>query len=723
MMSLVIWTKHAISNSIILIRIQSTMENGPRMSSEIFSVYPIASDSSMLSEVIALADRNSKYLGLFPRSCFAREAEKKRILVAEFHDKLAGYVLYRTTKDRAVIQQLCVHESFRRQGVARSLVDDLVKRTKHLYGIALHCAREFKEAQKAWQKLGFFAIDEKRGRGKNSRVLTRYWYDHRHDDLWAESRKQESDHKFVVVIDANVAFDLQDPKRELASQSAVLLDGWLQEVASLWVTDELFNEVDRCPDRSIRQARKNFLRTLSKLDDDRASTAQVLEHLLSHIGSSGRASDISDLKHLAIAISAGAHAFVTHDRKLLQHANFVSDRYGLGLKTPSSLIVEFDEIARSDEFYPALVSGTGLSRKLVTDGGTDLLLRKFINHASGEKRHSLLHEVERLQSLTERGLLLQVSDASGPVGLLGIDFSDSGVALIKILRVGAGRGRATLLHLLLSIAVSESVSRSVPLVTLLDYFGDQDVLAACESFGFVASGKSCSKLNVYGCFTKSEAYSLVGKCDNEHGHNAVNYVRSLCESSTISDILRLERLLWPYVAKNESVPCYIIPIQPRFSTALFDVKSAEMNLLGIDPSLLFSPENVYYKSSKTSNPKGPGRVAWYVSKDSSGAFSQVRGFSQLNARRIGPAKEVFSSFSRLGVYRWQDVLEIAGRNPQGEVMAVQFGLTELATARVSYDCLQAILSDATGNSPPLSTAVHVPPSVYEKVYLEATLGR
>lgn len=209
-------------------------------------VLTLDESSPYLSEVINLADHNSKWLGFYPAEAFRRSAREGRILavVDEPTDTLVGYVLYFVSRDRAVVQQICVVEEYRGRAVARALMSALVDRTRHLLGISLHCAREF-PAHSYWPKLGFRATGEKTGRGKDRKVLTRFWYDHGHPDLFSDLRERVASATHRAVIDANVFFDLHDPSRPHHKEGAALQADWLDDDLSLWVTDELFNEINR----------------------------------------------------------------------------------------------------------------------------------------------------------------------------------------------------------------------------------------------------------------------------------------------------------------------------------------------------------------------------------------------------------------------------------------------------------------------------------------------
>src|SRR5882672_8674618 len=93
-----------------------------------------------LDAVKRLAKENERTIGLFPFGAFNEYAVDGRILVAiDESNKCVGYLLYRTSRDRATIVHLVVDDAARSKGVARSLVQHLLNSTKHLLGVGLKC--------------------------------------------------------------------------------------------------------------------------------------------------------------------------------------------------------------------------------------------------------------------------------------------------------------------------------------------------------------------------------------------------------------------------------------------------------------------------------------------------------------------------------------------------------------------------------------------------------
>jgi hypothetical protein len=122
-----------------------------------------------------------------------------------------GYLLYRTSGNKAAIVHLCANPAVRKQGVARKLVEHLKTETKHLLGIGLYCRRDY-SVNDMWPRFGFVAVSSKPGRGHKPSQLTYWWFSHGHADLFSLAA-QIDEKKQQVCIDLQ-----QNPSPTLAAQ-------------------------------------------------------------------------------------------------------------------------------------------------------------------------------------------------------------------------------------------------------------------------------------------------------------------------------------------------------------------------------------------------------------------------------------------------------------------------------------------------------------------------
>ncbi len=210
--------------------------------------------SPFLKDVMRLWRANSDWLGFYPEGAFLDRGRSREIIVALKDGVCCGYLLYYKTERRKIrLTHLCVEETHRGEGLARRLIESLRIQFKDYLGIGLHCRRDF-PAWSSWPKLGFVALGEKPGRGRDGGSLTEFWMSNPQASLLGFLRPSD-DERVDVVIDANVFFDLDDPTRNGAEESQGLVADWLQPLIRLCVTDELLNEIHRQEDPARRAER------------------------------------------------------------------------------------------------------------------------------------------------------------------------------------------------------------------------------------------------------------------------------------------------------------------------------------------------------------------------------------------------------------------------------------------------------------------------------------
>jgi hypothetical protein len=183
------------------------------------------------------------------------------------------------------------------------------------------------------------------------------------------------------------------------------------------------------------------------------------------------------------------------------------------------------------------------------------------------------------------------------------------------------------------------------------------------------------------------------------------------------DLAELERLLWPAKIAATGLPCFIVPIQPRWATDLFDKELAQGTLFGAKANLVLNSENVYYRAAKPACITAPARLIWYVSHDSSYPGSMaLRACSYIDEVVVAPPKEVFRRFKRIGIYEWRDVFGLAKNTLKNDIMAFRFAKTELMRTPVRWDALQSVLKRHTGKRSQIQSPLLVSEACFLELY-------
>lgn len=682
--------------------------------------------SPHMDAVIALGDQNSHFLGHFPASCFRREASRGRVIGAITDSRtLAGYVLFRITRGRAAVQHLCVSAECHRSGIARKLVDELKRRTAHLPYIICHCAREF-PAYQVWHKLGFVPLDEKKGRGKTGRPLTTFVFEHRRAELFAQHLETTSRDTVVAAMDANVAFELQDAETTHNPEALALSDDWFQQEVSLWITDEIFAEVDRASEVSERKRRKGFLRQCRALSHSPQRFEEALTTLKALTGHDRRVQDVSDLRQLAAAVAAGADAFLTRDNRLLGFADDIAAQTGLEVLTPSDLIVRFDELSRKDDYAPVRLQGSPIRLRRVAERDIDSVVQRFLNNGAGERKGVFEKALrDRLSAPRQSECAIVEHDGLEPAALIVLCEGAARTRMISFLRVRPGRLAETLCRQLLRHAIHQASQGGAALLAYEDNAPLTPADGALRTMGFVPCGQRWVKVCLKGLVTTEEVTASLAQFCLDHPVLAIGLSRvmDLCKAvtRTLAQEAELESLIWPAKLAESDIPTFVVPIQPRWAMNLFDARLGEQELFGGEPSLVLNTENVYFRSSRSRIVRPGGRILWYVSTDTTGTVQELRACSPVLSAEVDLAKALFARWRRLGVYRWDDVAAIAAGNPSGQAMAIHFGLTECFPNPVPLTDLQRIvcLTRQSDNAPPFSAPVEVPADAFRQLYRHA----
>lgn len=646
------------------------------------SIVVVEEASPQLAAVIAVWRAHSDTLGYLPSGAFDEAARQGRILAAlSGPNSLAGYVLYRTPGDRAVVVHLCVAPEFRSRGVARQLVNALRERTSGQRGLGLTCRRDY-DATQLWPRLGFSWVGERAARAEG-KSLSFWWLDYQKPDLFSQAQRGTPG-RLTVGLDQNVFFDIHgvaDMHREVESKS--LVADWVQDEIELVVTDEVFNEIERCgrdaADRGRLRRCADTYRRVSCDHEKFESSTHSLRDLFPEVLD---ASTESDLRHVARAVACGLQVFVTRDGELLEKSSEVFQRYGLTITRPSALVTMLDEVRREHVYQPSRLAGTLLrSRRLRGDDDVKSLMDAFQATARGENQAAFVRVLRTSLASPEAAATEIIGGENAPMGLTALEMRD-GDAVVSLVRQARGPSSSTVARFMAERLVRWAAADRITTLTVRDPYIDGDMSRALEEAGFQVrpeDGVLC-KTSHFGWYSLSDASAVVG---------------TQAESAlTQEEAWRLEQLHRPVKFWDLDVPTYVVPIRPWWAANLFDAELAGELLVGARQDLALRSELVYYRASRPPMPNLPGRILWYAS-EGDGSFVRarsIRGYSRLDEVLVGPAKELFARFRRLGVYTWEDVLKTAKDVPQAEIMALRFSGTELFRHPLSWEDLQTCLA-------------------------------
>ncbi len=683
-------------------------------------VVEVEPDSQYFRQVLELWRSQSGTLGFLPEGGFKEHASKKLLLAVCEGANLFGYLLYRRSGVQATIVHLCSAPKYRKQGLARMLIDGLRIRTRDCAGIGLKCRQDFKENQ-VWPKFNFAAVGECVGRSKDAKRLTIWWSDNCHKNLLSVPPTTTA---LRIVLDANIFFDLCPNAEPFNEESHALQSDWLVGLIELCVTDEIFNEIHRHANEERRKANRAFAKSFPILSAPHDSFEAVVKKLRPILSDKGTESDQSDFRQVLKSITNQISVFVTRDSRLLGISFDVFAEFGLRIIRPVELIVELDALRHEDQYQPIRLAET---RCTVTRASKDDFSRcaeVFQNAAQREKKTEFTNRLAAILVQTQKCKLeiIQTADEQ-PIALIGYDYSKESELRIPCLRLRQGPQASTLVrHLLFSI-VKHAVSRELLLIRLTDSFLQDETSTALQE-EFSRSKFDWLKVCPRACGDCSQLSLILDGVANSSGEsldsiNPFGNGLSLPITPKSTDtVLKIERRFWPFKVKDGNIPCFIIPIRPEWAKHLVDQRLAKGELLGADESVAMNREAVYYRAARPAILTAPARVYWYVSRE----VKELCATSLITEVEVGSARELFAKNRRYGVYHRQHVKKLAKGNLDNRIMAIRFVDTEVLPAPIKFKALKPILRAAdiktTHQSPVL-----ISPTTYFELYRLAAGGR
>ena len=570
-------------------------------------VIPIDANSTLLEQVKNLGQSNASTLGFLPEGAYNAYAADHRILVAvEDGDRseILGYLIYRPSNRRSVVSivHLCVRESSRRRGVARALTDELKRSTKERWhAIRVHCRRDY-DASKVWPTLGFIAEGEKQGRSKEGSTLTIWSFDHSHPTLFSYAEDSELRSKLKVVLDANVVFKLLEAPDSANQESQALLADWLQEDIDLNLTDEILNEINRCPDPGRRKSSRAFVQRFTILRSEQEAVDKARLDIDPYFDASRSDRDESDIQQIAKTLAAGIQLFVTRDEGLLEKSDQLSSRFGLRIIRPVDLIISQDQLRREMEYAPVRLAGSILRMERVDQGSRREVANEF-RAPSSEKAGQFDTRLNACLANPQTNEVWVVKSTKCPLVLFVQGREDDSQLHVPVFRLARHPMAPTVARHLVHQFVLTAARECRTLVKVTDPCLTPAAIDILQEGGFFSADNAWTRISISVIGTAEQVRSRFTSLAVDHPplrihlEKAANVVELACKGDA-SQMLSAERSLWPAKVTDTHLPAYIVPIQPVWAMNLFDSGMANQDLFGGDPTLILNVENVYYRSCR-----------------------------------------------------------------------------------------------------------------------------
>lgn len=649
-------------------------------------IFRIREVPHFLDEIKSLGRKNSASLGLFPAGAFDEHAHKNHILVALNKKTFCGYLLFRASRKpyQLSIVQLCICDEARGFGCSEFLINKLkqICREGNYPGITLNCRKDYTHARNVWERNQFYAASEKRGRGRIASVLTTWWWNNP-DSFDLFSGLEKPDQLFRVVIDLNILIELKEFE---SLSNSHLTSSWLLDEIIIYVTPEIFNEIDRTIDPIVRNETKAFAKQFDCIDCDDSEYKSVLANISGIVTTSDKAQNKSDRRQLAWSIIGNADYFLTRDSYILAQSENIYNFFPVKVLEPERLALSIDQLLREEMYSPYRLSGTDYRINKASEQDIQRILTNFIQNGKGERRNALKNTLLTLCNTVGNPQIQIVEDGDNNIEA-AFGYRINGVELrIELLRMSKGKLKDTIGMQLLDQLIVTALKSRCSLVIVTDIYHSIDI-SIFNYFGFYRREKTYVKIVATGLHelkSKTTLYDLLDK-------NLDIPKDMLPDPNLLPEIgIGTEKMFWPLKIASDEIKSYVISIRPEWAKQLFDVEIAEYDFFGADPFLQFNVENVYYSASKIGI-QSNSRILWYVTSNSNEPHSgALRAISYIDEVSRGVPKELFSKYRRLGVYEWGDVLDLAKQQQDRKLMAIKFSRSEKIVNPVNYQTLQEI---------------------------------
>ncbi|MBN2499536.1 MAG: hypothetical protein JXB38_02150 [Anaerolineales bacterium] len=300
-----------------------------------------------------------------------------------------------------------------------------------------------------------------------------------------------------------------------------------------------------------------------------------------------------------------------------------------------------------------------------------------------------------------------------------MDQSDDYEIITPMIRISKTKLSGSLLRYMFLQLILSCTDKQKEVIRVSDYCLTEEIKLVLYELGFTPANGHWVKLNI----------DFIGKVNELITYLKTSKIIPNALQKTLYDTLHssnleryslfdIERRIWPGKIIDSRIPIYTVPIKPRWALELFDENLAGQTFFSTKEEIILLNENVYYRSSRNSRGiSSPSRILWYVS-DGKGyqKTKHIRACSLLDEVIVEPAKQLFKKFERLGIYEWNNIEGLTGKDPQKPIMAIKFSNTELFPNPISLTEYRRILLEIEGKNPVLQSPQQISSQTFQSIY-------
>ena len=261
--------------------------------------------------------------------------------------------------------------------------------------------------------------------------------------------------------------------------------------------------------------------------------------------------------------------------------------------------------------------------------------------------------------------------------------------------------------------INKAIRKKITQIIIDEKYLSENQKSILERLGFENQSSTWTKFLYDKVLNSSQLSELNGAIDNAIFERLKE--SNAEEIKTI--LLNFERKFFPLKFSDLDIPCYIIPIIPYWAGQLFDPYISGAILFGAEPDKLWNIENVYYRDVKPITEIAPARILWYASSDKKLSRKQsIIATSYLDEVMTDKPKILFQRNKHYGIYEWNNIYDLCGKNIEKNIRALRFSKTEIFNTPISYSKINEILVLNGRKNSTFPSPLKVDKNIFNQIY-------